>query len=114
MRVLSENYKQAILFEIQEEVGSELPDDDYVCSVEYDNSTWEMILEETLPVEDDGKYSFGGHVFRVFNEDNEDECFYVLQGFSRSGSYFSEYYYDFEKPCLCVKKTKMVEYWECE
>ena len=43
-------------------------------------------IVETEPWEDDGKYSFGGAIFSY------EDKFYSI-GFTRSGSYHTDYYY---------------------
>lgn len=109
--LLNKQQKEDILFKIKETIGSDFPNEDYVCSVEYEGDTWEMVLEETLPIEDYDDNRLGGHVFKVFNKENEAECFYVMQWFSTRGLYFSKYYFP---PYLCTKKAKIIECWERE
>lgn len=64
--------------------------------------------------EDEGKYSNNGYVFRVSVYDMsggflEDLELYIKQYASRSGSYFSDYYYEYDAPFRVERIKKVVE-----
>lgn len=64
--------------------------------------------------EDEGKYQNNGYVFRVSvysvnDEFLEDLELYVKQYASRSGSYYSDYYYEYDAPFRVERIKKVVE-----
>ena len=70
---------------------------------------------EVLTVEDDGKYQFGSTIYGIGLLDEVrgygtkgDVLFHIRQDFARSGSYYSDYYYDYEKPYLVEQVTKVI------
>lgn len=68
----------------------------------------EFVQVEQTDIRDDGKYQ---HYETIFKKDDK---FYMLN-VARSGSYFSEYYYQYDLDCPEVKKVKKVveiEEWE--
>lgn len=61
---------------------------------------------EELEWDDDGKYQFGGCVFK------KDDKRYMLS-VTRSGSYFSDYDFQYDLECQEVEKAKKtVEFWK--
>lgn len=60
-----------------------------MCHNEYDTGKYKIIKKDDWV--DDGKYSFCGVVFQVLETGK-----YYQQSYSRSGSYFTDYYYDYE------------------
>lgn len=65
---------------------------------------------EELSTEDDGKYQFGGTIYAIGVLKEEDgygivePLFYIEQDFARCGSYFSDYYYEYESPYIVEQK----------
>lgn len=58
---------------------------------------------------DDGKYQYGEKIFCVGEALQEDyEPFYVSQTFIRTGSYYSEFYYEYDKFKI-VKPVEVVK-----
>lgn len=78
--------------------------------------TLEEVDEE--PVEDYGKYQCGATIYAVGVLDEakgygiDDTLFYIRQDFVRSGSYYSDYYYEYEKPFIVEKKEVITYEWE--
>ena len=70
---------------------------------------------EVLPVDDEGKYQYGSTIYGIGLLDEErgygtkgDIIFHIKQDFSRSGSYYSEYYYEYEEPYFVEQITKVI------
>lgn len=63
---------------------------------------------EELDVKDDGKYQYGGEIFRVY-KDGKPTDMYIRETWSRSGSYFSDYYYIYDEIELVEPYTKTIE-----
>lgn len=87
-----------------------------------DGITYTYEEVEELTTEDEGKYQNGGCIYAIGVADKEEgwkiegePLFYIEQDFTRSGSYYSDYYYDYEKPYRVekVKKVIEVEEWAC-
>lgn len=71
---------------------------------------------EELDVEDEGKYQYGGTIYRILLDDKETDMTF-METWSRSGSYFTEYYYSYNKFDLCEQYTRTIVDWkviECE
>ena len=82
---------------------------------EVDGIKYSYDEEEELDIEDEGKYQYGGCIYAIGLLDEEkgygvkgEPLFYMEQDFSRSGSYFSDYYYDYEEPYVVEKVEKVV------
>ena len=76
---------------------------------------------DVLSVEDDGKYQYGSTIYGIGLLDEErgygtkgDVLFHIKQDFNRSGSYYSDYYYDYEKPYVVEQVTKVITTTEWE
>jgi hypothetical protein len=78
---------------------------------------------EELETVDEGKYQNGGSVYAIGISDKEKSwkiqgtpLFFIEQDFTRSGSYYSDYYYDYEKPYRVKKITETItiEKWVCD
>ena len=63
---------------------------------------FEYEIEEELDWEDDGKYQFGGCVFK------HNDKFYLIN-VTRSGSYFSDYEFQFGDKVREVKKIQVIK-----
>jgi len=88
-----------------------------------DGITYTYKEVEELTTEDEGKYQNGGSIYAIGVADKEkgwkiegEPLFYIEQDFTRSGSYYSDYYYEYEKPYRVKKVTEIVtiEKWVCE
>lgn len=84
--------------------------------LELDSEKFKFCFEEVEDEgwEDEGKYSNNGYVFRVSVYDAEggfveDLDLYIKQYASRTGSYYSDYYYEYEEPFRVTKIKKIVE-----
>lgn len=70
---------------------------------------------DELQIEDEGKYQYGGTIYSIGILDEEkgygikDTLFYIRQDFIRSGSYFSDYYYEYEEPYI-VKRRQVISF----
>ena len=78
-------------------------------------------VTEELEIKDDGKYQFGSSIYGIGLLNTEkgydimgDVLFYIKQDFNRSGSYYSDYYYEYEKPYLVEQVTKVITTTEWE
>lgn len=85
-----------------------------VLEIEGAKYTFSFEEVETADWEDEGKYSQGGYVYRVAVHDMEggfveDLDLYVRQWVTRCGSYFSEYYYEYDSPYRVKLEKKIVE-----
>lgn len=60
----------------------------------------------------EGKYEYSDVVVQVTKGDEALDLF-LLQNASRSGSYYSDYYYQYESPDLVERKEKIIKkvYW---
>lgn len=70
---------------------------------------------------DEGKYSYGECVYQLgiadknvrWNiEEGKELNIFIMQEATRSGSYFSDYYYDYEIPYLVIAKEVKTKIWE--
>jgi len=65
----------------------------------------EIEYVEELDWDDEGKYQLGGVVFKV-------ESNHYMLNITRSGSYHTDYYFEYHTECPEVtKKTRTIEYW---
>lgn len=76
------------------------------------------VIEELQTV-DQGKYQFGGNIIGVGILDKTkgwgivgDVLFYIRQDFTKSGSYFSEFYFEYEHPYEVERKEVVKTVWE--
>lgn len=74
------------------------------CFEETDTTSWE----------DEDKYSQGSYIYRVSVYDSEggfveDLDLYVQQWVTRCGSYFSEYYFEYDSPYRVKLEKKVIE-----
>lgn len=82
------------------------------------NSDWEEKLKELgnfvvesyeeLDVKDEGKYQYGGEIFRVYKGGKPTDM-YIRETWNRSGSYFSDYYYSYDEIELVEPYTKTIK-----
>lgn len=84
--------------------------------LELDGEKFKFCFEETEDEgwSDAGKYSDNGYIFRVsvFDAEGgfvEDLDLYIKQYVTRYGSYFSDYYYEYDAPFRVEKIKKVVE-----
>ena len=98
------------------EISIESTDGLVVDGIKYD---YEEV--DVLSVEDDGKYQYGSTIYGIGLLDEErgygtkgDVLFHIKQDFNRSGSYYSDYYYDYEKPYVVEQVTKVITTTEWE
>ena len=106
---------------LAEEIIKQIPTDE--SNIEYSKGvfivdevkyTYTEIEEEDI--EDEGKYQNGSTIYGIglLKEDNSyeikgDILFYIKQDFSRSGSYYTDYYYTYEKPYIVKKVEKIIK-----
>ena len=76
---------------------------------------------EELEISDQGKYQHGGTIYGVgvFNKEKGygiigETLFYIKQNYSRNGSYYTDYYYNYDKPYLVKQVDKVIttKVWE--
>lgn len=83
--------------------------------VEFEDVKYTYRTEEELDTVSEGKYEYGGTVYAVgiMNDDFniESPLFFMEQSFTRSGSYFSDYYYEFDAPTMVVPKEVTKTIW---
>jgi len=72
-------------------------------------------------ISDEGKYQYGGTTYQLVEFDKSIESYpngnstmkefnlFIYVGFSRSGSYYSDYYYDYDSPSLSKVEMKHIE-----
>lgn len=65
---------------------------------------------EALPVEDEGKYQYGGTIYQVYLDEEETDMF-IMETWSRNGSYYSDYYYWFDEMQLCEQVQRIITDW---
>jgi len=108
--------KKIVLDAIKEKCGSE-----YIEKygyIELNGVKYSWIEKEEIETTDEGKYQNGGTIYAVgvYNEENgygiKEELFYIEQDFMRSGSYYSEYYYEYDYPFI-VEKREVTTYKWC-
>ena len=91
---------------------------DRIDFVELDGVKYSHKEIEELDVEDEGKYQTGGTIYAIGILDEEkgygikETLFYIEQDFTRSGSYFSEYYYEFESPYVVEQREIVKTIWK--
>lgn len=64
-------------------------------------------VAKELDVDDEGKYQYGGMIYRVY-KDGKPTDMYIRETWSRSGSYFSGYYYSYDELELVEPYTKTI------
>lgn len=64
-------------------------------------------VAKELDVDDEGKYQYGGMIYRVY-KDGKSTDMYIRETWSRSGSYFSGYYYSYDELELVEPYTKTI------
>lgn len=64
-------------------------------------------VAKELDIDDEGKYQYGGMIYRVY-KDGEPTDMYIRETWSRSGSYFSDYYYSYDELELVEPCTKTI------
>lgn len=84
-----------------------------------DGVSYYCYLVEELCIEDEGKYQDGGAIFSVGVYDDkkgyvkiENPLFYIEQDFTRFGSYYSDYDYEYHKPYVVEKKEIVTTVWK--
>ena len=109
--------------QICNQIGSGESSIEHIDKIEVDGIKYTYKEIEELETLDEGKYQNGGSVYAIGIADKEKDwkiegepLFYIEQDFTRSGSYFSDYYYEYEKPYRVKKETKIItiEEWVCE
>ncbi|MBZ9693263.1 hypothetical protein [Clostridium sp. M14] len=87
--------------------------------IEINGTKYDFVQIEELPTEDEGKYQYGGTIygFGIYDEEKEygiigEPLFFIEQDFTKTGSYYSEQYYEYEEPYLVEKKEKTIIVWE--
>lgn len=107
--------------EICESFNNEMDggDIEFADNVEVNGILYTYEEVEKLKTIDEGKYQYGGSIYAigVSKEDGYsivEPLFYVRQGFSKSGSYFSDYQYEYEELEIVERKEelKLVVSWE--
>lgn len=80
-----------------------------------DGIKYEYEEVEDSPIDDQGKYQYGSTIYGVGLLDEGrgygikgDTLFHIKQDFSRNGSYYTDYYYDYGKPYLVEQVTKVI------
>lgn len=58
-------------------------------------------------IDDDGKYQYGAFNYQLMQNKSPMNLF-ICVGFCRSGSYFTDYYYSYDKPEVCTVEIKYV------
>lgn len=113
-----------LTLEMKKNILNKLNENREDCSLEYwfneellsELGNYDIREVEELATEDEGKYQYGGTVHRILLDNKEtDMC--IMETWSRSGSYYSDYYYNYDKLCLCEQYTRTVVDWkviECE
>ena len=86
---------------IRDIIGSD--DMEYIGNVEVDGETYELDIEMDGDWDDQGKYQYREVVVKVEGTD-----ILLSQCATRSGSYFSDYYYEYDRPELVKKVEKTV------
>lgn len=91
-------------------VGSAKDAEDMYCEYNGDRYNLESCDGDTWI--DDGKYQFKNEIFELFKNGEGTEVFYG-QGVTRSGSYYTDYYYEYEslREVKMVEKTIVVKKW---
>lgn len=64
-------------------------------------------VAKELDIDDEGKYQYGGMIYRVY-KDGKPTDMYIRETWSRSGSYFSDYYYTYDNLELVEPYTKTI------
>lgn len=109
--------------EICNQIGSGEDNIEHVDKIEVNGVQYTYSEVEELEIVDEGKYQNGGSIYAIgITDENEDggikgiPLFYIEQDFTRSGSYYSDYYYDYEKPYRVKKITETItiEKWVCD
>lgn len=110
--------KNKIIDCISDNYGNTSLDWDFT-HVEVEGVKYGIELVESLPTIDEGKYQYGGNVFKVgvFNEDKKhgiegDILFYIRQNFTQCGSYFSEQYFEYDEVYEVEPKEIVKIEWE--
>jgi hypothetical protein len=86
--------------------------------VEIDGIKYTYCEEEDLETIDQGKYQLGGIIYGVGvlkdekTYDIEEVLFYIRQGFTQTGSYYSYQEREFEKPEIVEKKEIVKTVWK--
>ena len=71
----------------------------------------EIRTVKELTTEDEGKYQYGGTIYRVcLNKEATDMC--IMETWSRSGSYYSDYYYGYNELQPCEEYTRTIVDWK--
>lgn len=88
-------------------------------AVQIDGVEYCCYLVEELQIEDKGKYQNGGAVFSVkvyngtYNDAQIDEpLLYIEQDFTRYGSYYSDYEYEYYEPYVVEKREITTTVWK--
>lgn len=100
-------------------------DDNYVESDELDfelNGFGYLLREyDTESIQDEGKYQYGATTYQLVEFDKSIESYpnkksttkvfnlFVYVAFSKSGSYYSDWYYSYEKPIIQTIEMKHIE-----
>ncbi|MBY6838679.1 hypothetical protein [Clostridium botulinum] len=108
--------------ELLDAILEKLPKDksiEYIEPIEVNGIKYKWTEIEELPTEDEGKYQYGGTIYGVGIHNAEKEygiigepLFFIEQDFTKTGSYYSEQYYEYEEPYLVEKKEKTIIVWE--
>lgn len=86
--------------------------------VELDGIKYDCEEKEVLDVISEGKYEYGGTVYAVGILDEEkgygikEPLFYMEQDFNRTGSYYSDWEYEYETPYLVEQKEITKTIWK--
>ena len=78
-------------------------------AISIDDDLYYINEKEELSVSDVGKYQCGGTIYQVINKHTGEEIGLIKQDWTRSGSYFSDYYYSYETPYPVKKIKKVIE-----
>lgn len=99
-------------------------DEDYsVCErlrFDFDGINYALIEVYEDSISDEGKYQYGGEIYQLVEFDKAIASYpceksitkkfnlFVRENWSRSGSYFSDYYYEYEEPSLFSYEVTIV------
>lgn len=108
--------------ELANVILKELPNDasmEGVEPIEVGGTKYYWVEIEELPTEDEGKYQYGGTIYGIGKYDNQkgygiigEPLFFIEQDFTKTGSYYSEQYYEYDEPYVVERKEKTVIVWE--
>ena len=103
--------KQKICDAFSQKEGLDYESMEYM-EVEVDDVTYFAEEEERLTTEDEGKYQFGGTVYRIISNNPLDCDFFIRQDFYQTGSYYSYQEVTYEQPYIVEKVPIQTYKWK--